>query len=202
MSILLLLLVLGAMVVVGVLVVHLTERVRALEGDGGGRRSGSQGSASETPDPAFAQWSGEALWRALAEGQGADPAELDTLRRSYEAALVRHIEEVLLEAGLDARQGIRVPPEMPRVVRTGNGTMLSWFPPDEALLLYGLGPEQAAAPGDQSAHITTQIAEASNRLREAIGLSPTPLPATASIATQVDPSGQIAAQDTLALNKN
>ena len=202
MSILLLLLVLGALVVVGVLVVHLADRVKALEGTGAARRTGTDGGMSEMPDPVFDQWNGETLWTALAKGQGADPAELDALRRAYDPALTRHIEEVLLEAGLDARQGIRVPPDMPRTVRTGNGSMVSWFPPDEALVLYGLAQEQSAATGERASDINRQIAEACNRLRESIGLPPASLGAPASPAPQAEPSAPGAASDALALNKN
>ena len=201
MSTLLLVLVLGTLVVTGVLVVHLIDRIKALEGTTGTRHGGGVG--GDTSDPIFATLNGEALWIALASGQGPDPAELDALRRAYEPALTRHIEELLLEAGLDARQGIRVPPTMPRQVRTGNGAMTSWFPPDEALVLYGLGQEQTQVEGDSALTLSQQIAEACNRLREAIGLPGTlPMGQAPIAASGVSPQAEQPSSAPAALNKN
>jgi hypothetical protein len=167
MSTLLLLLILAVLAVVGILLMQLADRIRALESGGSG---GAQAASVVASDPAFHGLQAETLWQTLS---GLLPIDADTLahlRRASEPVLQRHIEEVYLDGVLDARQGIRVLPQMPRQIRSQDGSVAFWFPLEEAQLLYSIGQERAHLTTPPDVMTLERLGDSCQRLHQAIGL--------------------------------
>ena len=162
---------------VGVLALYLMDRVHKIEKQTA--RSGGApgaGGAFGTTDPQFEGLGGQGLWeRMSAPDAAAGGADANAqLRHRYAQVLQRHIEELFEEGMLDGRQGVRMPPDPVRVIKTAGGQVASWLPPAESHEIYEIGLERSVSGATGFAALRPRLGRVCERLYEKASLEMMP----------------------------
>ena len=159
---------------VSIMVLYLVDRVRKIELNTAEQADAADGMSAINTDKRFDGLAGEALWQAVTatdDAESANAQAVTELRLRFSPVLQRHIAELLEEGVLDGRQGVRLPPPAARVIKTANGQVLSWLPPEDGREIYEIGLERLSIPRYPHISLGERLDRVAGKLFQSSGLT-------------------------------
>lgn len=113
----------------------------------------------------YAGLSGRKLWDAMCgKHEGLDPVLVEDVRGRYADALTAHVRATFQEGASDAALGSVALPKNPRPVVTPYGTLESWLPTNELVVIYNAGVDSINREGFDLSQVRTGLDAAVSQL--------------------------------------
>ena len=128
-------------------------------------------------DERFGTLEGEKLWEVMTgvSHAGTSGLPIETLRSLFEPIVQRHMEEVFNEGMLDSKLGVRMMPHPTRPIKTSEGQVMSWLPPEPLGIIYALGIKRSSDPNANLTDLATELDAAAEKIYTLLSMRPFPL---------------------------